>query len=59
MCFVKAKELYKHELLLIKESVRVQFPNPLIKTEKLWLREKKKKNKSSNSMKLEITGLRK
>ena len=35
MCFIKAKELYKHKLLLITESVRVGFTHPLIKTEKL------------------------
>lgn len=46
---------YKH-LLLIKESVRVRFPNPCIKTEKLWLM--KKKNKSSHFMKLDIPGWR-
>ena len=34
MCFEEVKELYKHELSLMKESVRVIFPNPLIKTKK-------------------------
>ena len=41
----------------MKERVRVRFPNPFIKTEKLWLR--KKKNESPDFMKLEIKGLRK
>lgn len=41
MCFVEVKELYKHELSLMKESVRVRFPNPLNKTKKPGLRKKK------------------
>lgn len=28
VCFVEFKELYKRELSLMKESVRVRFPNP-------------------------------
>lgn len=41
MCFEEVNELYKHELSLMKESVRVIFPNPLIKTKNPWLRKKK------------------
>lgn len=41
MRFVEFKELYKHELSLMKESVRVRFPNPLIKTKKPQLRKNK------------------
>lgn len=54
MYFIKAKELYKHELLLIKESVRVGFTHPLIKTEIVT-----EEKESPDFMKPEITDLKK